>query len=114
MKRQLGRVVVTLPAVNDGLSRHDRILGMEKERLFRREMPVRPESLGTVSSTKLPKGCEPGCTVSWACTGAGGHQPSFDDRLQEAALHQTIAMYPAQFSGSEDVLSLFLEIMQSS
>jgi hypothetical protein len=47
-----------------------------------------------------------------AYAGARGHQPSFDDRLQEAAFDQAIAMYPAQFSGWEDVLSLFLEIVQ--
>jgi hypothetical protein len=110
MEWKLGRVVVTLPAVNDSLRRHDRILGMEKERLFRREMPVRSESLGAVCGTKLPKGCEPGCTVSRASAGACGHHPSFDNRLQEAGFDQAIAMHPAQFSGSEDMLSLFLEI----
>jgi hypothetical protein len=101
-------------AVNDHLSRNDRVFGMEQKRLFRRKMPVFPETFVAISGAKLPEGREPRRTVSGPRAWAGGDQPAFHNSLHESMFQQPISMNPAQFARLKNTPPVFLEFLENA
>jgi hypothetical protein len=55
-EKQLHRVVRPFGAVHDDLSWNDRVLGVEKKRLFGGQMPGLAKALIAVTCTELPEG----------------------------------------------------------
>lgn len=63
-KEQLDRVVMAFRAVNDCLGWNDSVFSVEQKRLFRRKMPVFPETFVAIPGAELPEGRKPRRAVS--------------------------------------------------
>ena len=87
---------------------------MEPQRLFRRQMPLIPETVTAVAGAKFPEGCIPRCTVASARLRARGNQPPFHHFLQEAVSNQSLTVDTTEIGGAKHAASAVLKFLKHS
>src|ERR1035441_2024454 len=98
-------MVRSLRAAHNHLIRDDGSFAMEPQRLFRRQMPLIPETLTAVAGAKFPEGCIPRRTVASVRLRARGNQPPLHHFLQEAVSNQSLKVDSAEIGGAKHAAS---------